>query len=260
MDFDELCQLVDKHCKALLHHRGEIYFGSQLALSNPNGIALIGLNPGGTGLDTLSQDLVYWGKSRQRVDSVAYLDVCWHEPFFSARQTCDRCYSALRDPELGHVHLQPHQKRVMEISKSVGFDLRSSLAFNAIWLQTKDAQALVDLLNKLHLDSMQAVFGTYFFPFFRDFFDKCNTRLVICLGNGEEKSSFALFRDALAVPTKDVRWVGNNFKGGKYFVHEGKNKVVYFGVPHPSRHSFSDVGLQKLKQLWLEAQSSSCQN
>ncbi len=260
MDFDELCQLVEKHCKALLQHKGEIYFGSQSALSNPNGIALVDLNPGGTGLDTLSQDLVHWEKSQQRVDSVAYLDMCWHEPFFSERRTCERCCSSLEDPELGHVHLQPHQKRVLEISRSVGFDLRSSLAFNAIWLQTKDAEALVDLLNKLHLDSMQSVFCTYFFRFFREFFDKCNTRLVICLGNGEEESSFALFRDALAVPSKEVRWVGNNFKDGKYFVHEGSNKVVYFGVPHPSRHAFSDVGLQKLKQLWLEVKSSSLQH
>lgn len=249
MEFQDLRKLIEENacCRELLGQPGEIYFGSEMALRQPNGVAVIGLNPGGTGLGSLRKDLDLWESNPKRESFVSYLDVCWHEPAFSSRKTCGRCDAALKNPDVRHVIPDRHQARVIEISEKARFDLRKSLALNAIWIQTATAEDLRKRLAQEGLGTMQAIFEKCFYPVLRELLNGCGTRFVLCLGNGQDGSAFSLLRRAVNVSAENVEQVGPSYRDGRYFEHNG---VVYFGVAHPSRHKTSKTGLERIRQLW----------
>lgn len=249
MEFKDLRDLIEERCASLLEIPGEIYFGSERALLEPNGVAIIGLNPGGEGLGSLREDLDRWEREPRRETFSGYLDVCWHEPEFSRRETCSRCQRSLSDPAKMHVIPQRHQSTVIGIAESLGIDLRKTLALNAIWLQTKDAVKLRSRIKTLGCATISAAFETYFFPVIRALIERCKTRLVLCLGNGQTESSFSLLRDAFGVSQSAIVEVGDSYRDGRYFVYQD---VVFFGIAHPSMHSLTPAGLRRLQEVWQE--------
>jgi hypothetical protein len=255
MDFKELKELVEVHCTSMLDLPGEVYFGSEVALQEPNGVAIIGLNPGGVpeggGVVSLRGDMDRWARNPLKANFSGFLDVCWHEPEFSRRETCSRCKVALSDPAKKHVIPQRHQATVIGIAGRVGFDLRKTLALNAVWLQTKDADTLHQRIKMLGYADLSSAFESCFFPVIRALFESCSTRLVLCLGNGQTDSSFSLLRGALRVSKSAVVEVGGSYRDGRFFLHEG---VVYFGIAHPSMHTPTPMALTRLQELWQALQ------
>nr|WP_316640016.1 hypothetical protein [uncultured Roseateles sp.] len=248
MKFDELRALIELHCADLLDKPGEVYFGSLDALSHPNGLAIIGLNPGGSELPSMRENLDrYSQEGRQRFSG--YLDTCWHEPFFSRYETCSKCESSLVKSK--KVHQQRHQRTVDHIATELDIDLRETLALNAIWLQTPNTDSLRQLLAQLQLPKMESLFQAKFFPVIDELLDRCKVRLVLCLGNGATESSFNFFREALGVSRTDVVHVSDDYRDGRYFVHDRNGqRRIYFGIAHPSLHSTRPAGLARLRDLW----------
>lgn len=254
MTFDELHALVELHCEGLLDLPGEVYFGSLEALSAPNGLAIIGLNPGGKGLPPIRQHLAQY---RQLVKPgfSGYLDQCWHEPAFSRNEVCTKCQASLA--KYRKVHQQRHQKTVERIADKLGADLRRTLALNAIWLQTPNADALRSLLAELRLPKMNLLFQQQFFPVIDALLSRCETRLVLCLGNGASESAFSFFREAHRVPPHSVVAVSDDYRDGRYFIHETVGlRRIYFGIAHPSMHSIGAAGLAQLAALWRDGDRS----
>ena len=248
MTFDELRALVELHCEGLLDLPGEVYFGSLEALSAPNGLAIIGLNPGGNGLPPIRQHLARY-QHVVKPGFSGYLDQCWHEPAFSKNECCTKCQQSL--VKYHKVHQQRHQKMVERIAKELGADLRRTLALNAIWLQTPNADVLRSLLAELRLPKMNQLFQQQFFPAIDALLSRCETRLVLCLGNGASESAFSFFRNAHHVPPDRVVAVSDDYRDGCYFIHETEGiRRIYFGIAHPSMHSTGAAGLNRLAALW----------
>lgn len=246
MTFEELRALVEQHCADLLELPGEVYFGSLDALSQPNGIAIVGLNPGGSSLPPMRENLARYPLGDKKVFS-GYLDQCWHDPWFSRYETCDRCAASLAKDR--KVHQQPHQRTVEALVTALGADLRKALALNALWIQTRNAVELKRLLAQLQLPRLGALFQRRFFPVIQELLDACDVRLVLCLGNGASDSAFELFRQALGVPRSAVEHVSRDYRDGRHFMH---GKRLYFGIAHPSMHQTRPAGVERLQALWRQ--------
>ncbi len=251
MTFDDLRALAELHCQAVLDLPGEVYFGSLEALSAPNGLAIIGLNPGGEGLPPIRQHLARY-RQEVKPDFSGYLDQCWHDPEFSKNAVCTKCQKSLA--KSGKVHQQRHQKTVEKIANVLGVNLRRTLALNAIWIQTPSADALRRRLSELQLPRMDQLFQQQFFPAIDALLSRCETRFVLCLGNGASESAFSFFRVAHGVPPDQVMAVSDDYRDGRYFVHEAAGvRRIYFGIAHPSMHSVGVAGLARLLILFHES-------
>lgn len=250
MTYDDLSEAVHLHCGAFLDYPGEVYFGSRQALSRCNGLAIVGLNPGGENGPTMRERLSRYATEPSRDRFSGYLDQCWHEPKYSEGDECEACNTSLH--QYGHVRLVRHQKTVVRISDELEIDLRQALAFNAIWLQTQNASKLRKFLREQHPpQSLTSHFQQLSLPVFQEVFDRCNVRLVLCLGNGVSDSAFSLFRKALGVPAEAVTQVGQSYRDGRYFDSvSGGHRRTYFGIAHPSLHETTSAGLNELKAQW----------
>ncbi len=254
MTFDELQALAELHCGDLFDLPGEVYFGSLEALNAPSGMAIIGLNPGGKGLPPIRQHLARY-RHEVKPGFSGYLDQCWHEPEFSKNEVCEKCRTSLAKD--GKVQEQRHQKTVEKIAHELSVDLRRTLALNAIWIQTPNADALRSLLSELRLPKMDQLFQQRFFPAIDALLARCETRFVLCLGNGTSESAFSFFREAHRVAPQSVVAVSDDYRDGRYFVHEAEGiRRVYFGIAHPSMHSIGSVGLTRLRTLWHDRDRS----
>jgi hypothetical protein len=248
MDFAELRKIIEQNSKDILNEPGEVFFGSPNSLKHPNGIALVGLNPGGSGLPSIQENLTRYEREVQNPDFSGFLDQCWHEPYYSRYERCPRCTHSLETS--GIVHQDRHQKMVSRIADFAGFDLRETIALNAIWIQTRSAADLRHYLKSRNQRNMSELFKSTFFPTFRELFKRTNTRLIICLGNGVSESSFEFFRNALNVNRDHIDCLSDNYRDGRYFEIETDGvKRTFFGIPHPSLHITGQQGLLKLREI-----------
>lgn len=248
MEFNEFIELIEKHSPELFDENGDAYFGSKSALRDSNGIALVGLNPGGIGLPSIRKNLDLFLSDTSKELYTGFLDQCWHEPEYSNYKTCTLCDLSIK--EHGYVRLGRHQKMIARIAEFCEFSLRESISINAIWIQTKDSSDLKAQLKKNNQSKVSEFFRNKFFPIFEELFFRCNIRFVICLGNGVSDSSFSLFKKALNVNNQDVINVSADYRDGRHFIaHVMGVKTLFFGIPHPSLHTLSDIGMEKLRSL-----------
>jgi hypothetical protein len=247
MDFIEFSAIVKRQIPDLLNEPGEVFFGSKQSLRKSNGIAIVGLNPGGSGLSSIEDNLRRYEEDSTSEYFSSYLDRCWHEPSFSKYETCQKCEYSLRVSQ--KIRQDDHQKRVERIANEVGFDLRETLSLNAIWIQTRSAWHLQDLLKARNMHNMSNLFLDRFFPVFDHLFEDCGINLIVCLGNGKEDSPFEFFRLAYGIESTQVVVVGDHYRNGKYFEKKinGRETLV-FGVPHPSRFNMSPLGIRTLAE------------
>jgi len=249
MDYQRMEQLIKKYASEYLDKPGEVFFSSKTAFKDNNGVMFIGLNPGGNKLPPIRNHLKsYWKQESTTYYSTnhysGFLDQCWHEPEFSEGKICKKCEEAKKTSN-GCIEPNRHQKRVREIAKHLGIDLRKSVSTNAIWIQTRDAITLSGEIN------IYKVFSESFFPIFLEIFKETKPKLVICLGNGVEGSSFGLFHRAIETDKTAITSVAN-FKNGKFFQWQNSHvgKIIFFGTPHPSRFELTSKGLDLLKEMY----------
>lgn len=251
MHFSEIKDLINEFYPEVLDEPGEVFFGSKNSLARSNGVAIIGLNPGGSGLSTVNENLSRYENNLNDLNFSGYLDQCWHEPFFSRYESCPKCLAALSAS--GMVHQDRHQKMVSTLAHSIGINLRETIAMNAIWIQTRTAVELQQYLAKTKHKNMLSLFTDKVFPIFKEIFSRCETKFVICLGNGSADSSFELFRSASNTPRNAIVCVSNNYRDGKYFeTHINGTRILFFGVAHPSLHITSSLGIETMQHKWHE--------
>lgn len=248
MKFSDLVEKINEVYPEVMGQPGEVFFGSRDSLNESNGIAIVGLNPGGNGqLSTIRENLDNYEKNIKRDDFSGYLDQCWHEPEFSEYRTCEKCETSLK--EKGIVHQVRHQRMIKEIADEVGenyFNLRRTISTNAIWVQTRSATKLRELLKKQGTNTRD-IFKEKYFKIFNYIFAECKIDFVLCLGNGAYESPLALFAHALGV--KEFNNIGNNYRDGKFFTANIDGRCTTFlGIAHPSMHTTTANGIEKIKE------------
>lgn len=245
MKFSDLVKKINEVYPEVMGQSGEVFFGSRDSLQESNGIAIVGLNPGGNGqLSKIRENMENYEKNIKRDDFSGYLDQCWHEPEFSNYQTCDKCKNSLKDNEI--VHQVRHQKMIKKIADESGFDLRKTISTNAIWVQTRSATELRELLKKEGTNTRD-IFKEKYFKIFNYIFTECKIYFVLCLGNGAYDSPLALFAHALGV--KDFNNIGNNYRDGKFFTANIDGRcTTFFGIAHPSIHTTTANGIEKIRE------------
>lgn len=222
----------------LLDRPGEVLMSGLDTLSKATNVSIMGYNPGGDGLPSISEQLGGYLTSKKTQHSYsAYVDQCWHKGFWP-NQICPTCIAS------GAILPDRHQKGVREMADIVGFDLRKALSINAIFCQTTTVKAfLFDSLKEKK--SGWHIFNEYFWPVHRWLLkDVTCTKLLICLGNADGDSSFSYIAKSLGVEKNGIHSLGPTYGFGKYF-HDGEMLII--GIPHPSR-----FGLHKNVRELLE--------
>lgn len=237
-----------------------------LELQNNNKLMILGLNPGG-GKDGSElpplKDQVRTFRERRGGPFSTYLDECWHYTKASSNfegwphKTCHRCEQFKKEvpgADGGATVLQErHQKYVHEIAKDLKVDLRKTVALNALWVQTPDAEGLARVARQFLVTVPEAkrtittLFKQVYFPIIEHLIEGAGVRRVICLGNGRYQSAFGMLADALGVNV--TQW-GQHYRDGRTFE---ATKLRVFGIPHPSLHTLSKDGREKI-QRWYEVE------
>jgi hypothetical protein len=251
--------------------RGECLMSGTDTLDDNNEIMILGLNPGGgrdgSELPPLKEQVAAF-RMRRTGPFSTYLDECWHyskksEGFEGWPQTtCHRCLQVEKSTtdRSPVVHQEKHQKNVHLIATQLAFDLRRTVALNAFWVQTPDALALARKASesKACLDladdvkpTVSHLFTQVYFPIIRELIRGAKIKRIICLGNGRYLSPFRLLADAYGVDDAPWKTAGGRtaYLDGRSFRH-GELRV--FGIPHPSMHSLSATGIEKIKQWYLD--------
>jgi hypothetical protein len=219
--------------------RGEVLMSGVDTLSRQTKVMIMGFNPGGQGLNTIPDHLVEYFDSpsvkRVRIakeNYSAYLHQCWDEDYWVKAETCEGCLKSFG--QTGKIRQHRHQQTVEQVADALGVDLTKALAINAIFQQSVD----IPLLRAELSESLFKHFLRVYWPIHNWLIDEVlDTRLIICLGNGNDESSFSFVRRALKIKASAVMCNGDDYRDGKYFETE-KFKVI--GIPHPSRFGLSD--------------------
>lgn len=189
---------------------------SSLSTLRRGTLYLMGLNPGGDPIDireTIGEDIK---KLTNRPSNwSAYTDEPW-------------------GADSGE---RPHQKRVVEICRLLGQDVREVFATNAIFVRTPDAAALKNRYNELKDRCFKV--HQYFLSIVRP-------KTIICLGNGSF-SSFSILKEWLNV--REHHNYGRSFRDGKWFDSTIRLEHLPYlqfrcriiGLPHPSRFAPSEM-------------------
>lgn len=246
MEYSDLINLVETNCINELNENGEFFFGSRKSLKEKNGVMIVGLNPGGNGLPTIKENIKKYNSNSKMNYYSAYLDQCWHDPYYSNYETCPKCL--LHCKEFNIMHLTKHQKMIVQIANKLDLDLRTTPSFNAFWKQTKTANDLAVYYKNKYNIKLNDYFVKYIFPVFNNVIIKNDIKLIICLGNGIENSSFSFFLNAFGLDKTNIINITNNYRDGRYYnVRDG---LVVFGIPHPSFHILSQLGLNSIKDIF----------
>lgn len=186
---------------------GAVLYNGWDTLRSNNGLYIMGFNPGGAPNDSKSM-IDYLNELKD--NHCSYEDECWY------------CSVDCRNAK--HFGQKPHQKRVKELAQILGHDVRKSFATNAIFVRSKkqdDLKASLKLFEKCW--KIHQIFLSIIRP-----------KIILCLGNGERSSAFAL----LKAKFRDNEITSGGVKEfiGKMPMADGKVlEVRIVGVRHPSR-------------------------
>ncbi len=216
---EALISAVEKHLGEDAKRSGSVLYNGWSTLHRGK-VYLMGFNPGGDPA-TIPQTVIQTLRE-MKDEYCSYTDEEWSGE--------KRKYS-----NGGH----PHQRRVKTLVEVMGCDIGHVFAANAIFVRSKEQDVLRDaagLWNKC-------------WPVHQTFLSIVQPRIILCLGNGNAKSSFTLLRSKCD-PLPEVKFCGasRSFRDGKYF--SGKAKIdkngtlpaleyTVVGVPHPSRFKIS---------------------
>ena len=215
---DEIRNRVSKELGEFAGLSGSVMYSGIDTLCQGD-IYLMGLNPGGdpgvipqTALQTI--DSVF----KVRPDFSAYLDEDWR----------------------GGLGQHQHQKRVVDICSLLGVDVRTVFSANAVFVRPGDAATLAENLGNRTREVIDCCLRVHDF-----FLAIVRPKIVVCLGNGEGASSFAILRNYLGSPESHL--VGKTFRDGKYCDASpswGRGGCRIIGAPHPSRFTMSSQALR----------------
>lgn len=195
-----------------------------------------------SGLDTLAQGDYYFMGYNPRTDPAnkpllettnnaldwsAYTQQCWKKS----------CQPPCQHMDAGRLKMrEPHQNRVIELAGLLDTKPERIFSANAIFVESPEAKDLQDA-DRL----WQKCWRVH-----QKFLALVRPKWIICLGNGEERSSFQLMKQRAGVPTQNVHHCDPKYRPyyrtGKWFHTSSLDirdtsplDVNVLGVPHPSR-------------------------
>lgn len=222
---DRVISEVRKHLGDNSNKSGAVLYNGRGTLCKSNeGLYIMGFNPGGDP-DKIETSVV---KSLEdlKENHCAYEDECWKK----------NCPKDCQNKE--HFGIKPHQKKVKLLAEILGYDIRNVFAVNAIFIRSKsqgNPQESLEIFKKC-------------WPIHELFLSIVKPKVILCLGNGEVMSSFALLREKLALKPDQIRSHGQVkvFSSAiAVFGGETINSHV-IGVRHPSYPWFDPVKDLKL--------------
>lgn len=204
---------VKKHLGDDAEKSGAVLYNGWNTLCSKNGLYIMGFNPGGDPNKITTSVTESLEELRDKYCS--YWDECW-------RKSCpDDC--------IKHRGESRHQERVRSLAEILGFDIRETVAVNAVFLRSKtqnDLNASWDIFEKCWLVHEKVL-------------SIVRPKIILCLGNGEPRSAFAFLRKKVSPNTQP------NSDRVKSFVSEVM-KCFVIGVRHPSHPWFNPVKDLKL--------------
>jgi hypothetical protein len=206
---------------------GSVLYNGWNTLCPNRGLYIMGFNPGGNPdqINRSVKDSLHDHKLMG--DFSSYQDQCWYN---KCQEDCKK---------EGHCGHKLHQKRVRSLAKILGCDnIRDVFAANAIFIRSE---------KQNDLDEQKRLFDNCW-PIHQMFLSIVQPATILCLGNGEESSSFSLLRQKLA-PSKMHQGPVKAFMGEILLPDRSSIRSRVIGVRHPSYPWFNPV---KDLELYLD--------
>ncbi|HCM64479.1 MAG TPA: hypothetical protein DIT05_18330 [Morganella sp. (in: Bacteria)] len=228
MTKNELPEFARKTLKHLLHHHGEVIYGSHETLTEGD-VYLLGLNPGLQGFITIGQHI---DRMLTRTKN-SFLDENWRN------QKEDALIQTEED-------LLPLQRRVIYLLDALGYKPESICASNLIFKTSESSDSLCFGLAGLCWPVHEAIL------------ELIKPKLLLVFGNSETTSPYA-FLKALFCPEKGevdpcLSGHGNWMCKGFHASINGR-RIFVAGLPHLSW--YSPIGKTNVID-WIKAGISGC--
>lgn len=219
---------VTENLKALGSESGAVFYSSPTTLQE-GPFYIMGLNPGGKPEEhpiSINESLIHaFARSHQKYSS--YVDEFWGKGGTYSR----------------------HQKNVQALASVCGKDIRDIFSANFIFVRSSGTSGI-----KIRIKELAAAC----WPVHQLFLSIVRPRLILCLGNSDQLSSFSLLVDKVGLNRSAIRYVDamcSNFQHGKYCEAEillAENdhlKCTIVGVPHPSWHNPTPALAEFIKKI-----------
>jgi hypothetical protein len=178
----------------------------------------MGFNPGGSP-DKIKRSVEESLRDEKlKGNFCSYEDKCWRKS----------CPMDCQNPE--HFGKSLHQRRVKELAKILGYNIREVFAANAIFVRSNNQDSLAE---------RETLFDNCW-PIHQIFLSIVQPTVILCLGNGEESSAFAFLRKKLASGEKHHGRV-KEFMGEILLPDRRTIRSRVIGVHHPSCPWFDPV-------------------
>ncbi len=235
---------TDSRWSLLWDMQGECLMSGVETLDDNEGTMILGLNPGGTRLPALKDQVALFFRDCTK-DWSCYLDQCWHAPTGKPRDRCEK-----RCPVTGPIVKKLHQRRVAALAEEIGCNLHRTVAMNAFFTETPSTQGLQEVAHKVGLKTPHELFREAFSPVIQHMIGRSGIRRVICLGNGRSMSAYSLMAEVLGADS-EATWERES-RDGRFFETD---RVRVASIPHPSWPTkLSDQGREDFKK-WYQGAS-----
>jgi hypothetical protein len=185
----------------------------------------MGFNPGGDDKTSVIESL-----DNLTENYCSYVDECWRN---CCEENCQQ-----RD----HYGKHRHQRNVRELAMLLGRSIRCVFAANAIFIRSKTQSDLQESPKQLFEKC---------WPIHQRFLSIVKPRVILCLGNKEDLSAFALLRERLEIKPNQIQSHGYvKMFSSSITVSDGETINSHIiGVRHPSRfNSAKDLILYLFKK------------
>jgi len=222
VDAGDVRGLVRKYLREYADCSGSVLYSGLDTLTAAD-FYFIGLNPGdSSGEDRLIDHTIHpanWS---------AYTCQCW-------QRGCneDDCAHKSGGKVLER-YATRHQRRVQQLARSLGQSPEQIFATNCIFVRSPSTRELMK-----DAESRKKAYELWncCWPVHAKFLSEVKPKLVVCLGNGTEFTSFGLLHRKSNTP--EILESGSTFRDGRYFKAQfnlGFDEPWIYGVPHPSWH------------------------
>ena len=212
---DRVISAVRQHLGDDSNKSGDVLYNGWDTLRPSNGLYIMGFNPGGD--PTQIETSVVESLEKLNDNHCSYKDECW-------RKSCPDCQNK------EHFGQSRHQSRVKQLAQVLGCNnIREAFAANAIFIRGNPQESL-EIFKKC-------------WPIHELFLSIVKPKVILCLGNGEVMSSFALLREKLALKPDQIRSHGQVKVFSSAIAVSGGETINshVIGVRHPSYPWFDPV-------------------
>jgi hypothetical protein len=217
---DEIISEVKQHLGEDASKSGDVlYNGWDTLCPSNDGLYIMGFNPGGD--PAKIDESILQSLEKLEDNYCSYEDACWRKS----------CPNDCRNEN--HFGQSLHQNRVKQLAKVFDYEIGEVFAANAIFIRSKTQGHLresLDLFKKCWL-------------IHKRFLSIVKPRIILCLGNKEDMSAFALLREMLAIEPNQVRRCGH-VKAFSSAIAVSDRETInshVIGVRHPSQPWFNPV-------------------